>query len=298
MIPSNVTVLISTIGTFCFSRFSKMAYNECSVGDAVTKTRQRPYPLLRWQLGNADHIDFIRTDQDRLIGEQWTNAVEQVHLNIHTRLRDSWNSKSNFTYLLLQAIVALLRYVHNEQDSRSNMSQSGNGLHFDRIPFFQRLIQNTRRIDHLKTRIELSLRFPRTYTAYLPPKILVIHMTDVQGLRGEGVRLHFHVRSGQLVDQRRFANVWKSAKDQGPEIKRDLNFLSSSRIIFLPGVWINTWQTGQMLTDLFQIREALFLTRDDLDHPRNHQTFSFLRYFQIIRIPYRPRAALFNILHR
>lgn len=52
--------------------------------------------------------------------------------------------------LFFQTVIALFRYVHDVQNGRTDVCQCGYGLHLDRISFFQRLVQDTRRVDYLK----------------------------------------------------------------------------------------------------------------------------------------------------
>jgi hypothetical protein len=48
--------------------------------------------------------------------------------------------------------------------------------------------------------------------AYLPTQILVVRVTHIQGLGCEGIRLHLHICSGNLVDETGLADVGKSLK--------------------------------------------------------------------------------------
>lgn len=41
----------------------------------------------------------------------------------------------------------------------------------------------------------------------LPANVLVIHVTNKQGLGGEGIRLDIHVRTRHLVDEAALADV-------------------------------------------------------------------------------------------
>lgn len=64
------------------------------------------------------------------------------------------------------------------------MCECRNGLHFDRVTLFQRMIENAGRIDHL------------------PAQIFVIGMTNQQRLCRERVRLNVDVGSSHFVQKR------------------------------------------------------------------------------------------------
>ena len=72
------------------------------------------------------------------------------------------------------------------------MSQGSNGLHLDGVPLFQRMVKDTGRVNNL------------------PTQVLVVGVTHVQGLGGEGVGLNFDIRSGDLVDEAGFTNIRKA----------------------------------------------------------------------------------------
>ena len=61
-------------------------------------------------------------------------------------------------------------------------------------------------------------------TSHLPPQVLVVRVTHVQALGGEGVRLDLHVRPRDLVDEAGLANVWKTCEEK----KRQLIFYHES----------------------------------------------------------------------
>ena len=49
--------------------------------------------------------------------------------------------------------------------------------------------------------------------SYLPPQIFVVRVSDVQTLGGEGVGLHLHISSRDLVDEAGLANVRETYDD-------------------------------------------------------------------------------------
>ena len=62
-------------------------------------------------------------------------------------------------------------------------------LHLDRVPVLERFIQYTGSVDHL------------------PPQVLVVSVSHIQRLGGEGVRLHLHIGAGYVVYKRGLADV-------------------------------------------------------------------------------------------
>lgn len=139
------------------------------------------------------------------------------------------------------------------------MSQSGDTLHLNGVHLLQRVVQNTRRVDDL------------------PSQVLVIQMTNEQRLGGEGVRLDIHVRAGDLVNEGRFADVGVSTDDEGS------------------GIGVDGGETGDMLTDLLEVRKRVFLAAHDRSHSGGQMSAS---YKLEERISYRPRAAFLSCLHR
>ena len=101
------------------------------------------------------------------------------------------------------------------------MSQGSDGLHLDRVPLFQGMVKDTGRVNNL------------------PTQVLVVSVTHVQGLGGEGIRLNLDVGSGDLVDEAGLANVGEAADEQSP------------------GVRVDGRQTAQMLSDLIKKKKVL-----------------------------------------
>lgn len=74
--------------------------------------------------------------------------------------------------------------VDHVDDTTLEVSQGGHRLHLDGVHFLQLMVEDPRRIDDLV------------------PDVVVLHVTDVQGLGGEGVRLHFDVGLAEAVHER------------------------------------------------------------------------------------------------
>lgn len=63
--------------------------------------------------------------------------------------RSSNTTSIIITHLLLDSIATLLGDVNEIQDTAMEVCQSSDGLHLNDIPLLQRVIQDTRSIDHL-----------------------------------------------------------------------------------------------------------------------------------------------------
>ena len=80
------------------------------------------------------------------------------------------------------------------------MSKSRHSLHLDRVPLVERMVQNTWRIDHL------------------PPRVLVIRVTNEKVLRRESIRLHIHIGIRDIVDETGLSDVWESGDDKSSRV--------------------------------------------------------------------------------
>lgn len=105
-------------------------------------------------------------------------------------------------------------------------------LHFNRIPFFQRPVQDTWCVNHL------------------PPHVLVVHMAYVQALGGERIWLYLNVCARYTVDKRRFPHI------RIPAHKK------------CASMWVYGGQPGHVLSDLLQICQRSCLPL----HQRAHAT--------------------------
>lgn len=144
------------------------------------------------------------------------------------------------THLRLDSVTTLFTQVHKVHDSTSQVCQSGNRLHFNRVHLLERVVQDSRSVDNL------------------PSEVLVVHVTDEQGFGGESVGLDVDVRTSDLVDKRTLSNVGVAANQQST------------------GVWIDRWQTRDMLSDLLEIRQRVFLSLHDCSHTTESGLFELL----------------------
>merc|ERR1719219_3113124 len=168
--------------------------------------------LLGAQLGPLQDIRLVGHNQERLVGKQRLDGVEEI-------------------LLALQGVAALLAGVQEVEDGRSQMGEGSYGLHLNSVPVLQRVVQDTGGVNHL------------------PPQIFVVRVSDVQTLGGEGVGLHLHISSRDLVDEAGLADVRESCDDQSP------------------GVGVDGREPTEVLPDLLQVLEALVLSPHDGRHP-------------------------------
>ena len=144
--------------------------------------------------------------------------------------------------------TALLARIDDIEHCGSQVGEGSDGLHLDGVALLQRVVENSGSVDDL------------------PAKILVVGVSDVQRLGGEGVRLNLHVGPGDLVDEAGLADVGKAADEQRP------------------GVGIDGGQTAQVLADLLQVGQALGLPLHDGGHPAEGSALELLATVQRVSI--------------
>jgi len=110
------------------------------------------------------------------------------------------------------------------------MRKRSDALHLDRVHILKRVIQNAGGVDDL------------------PAEVLVVEVPNEEAFGGKGVRLDIDVRSGDLVDEGRLADVRVSTDEEGARIR------------------INGGQPGDVLPDLFEVSERVFLPAHDRGH--------------------------------
>ena len=134
------------------------------------------------------------------------------------------------TDLSFDSVTTLLGQIHKVEHATPQMSESGNTLHLDSIHFLQRVIQHSRSIDNL------------------PSKVLVVHMTDKEGFSGESVRLNIDVGSSDFFDKGGLSNVRVTADEESS------------------GGGIDSGKTRHVLSNLLEIGEGILLSSHDGSH--------------------------------
>mmetsp|Transcript_13757 Transcript_13757/g.26671 ORF Transcript_13757/g.26671 Transcript_13757/m.26671 type:complete len:232 (+) Transcript_13757:1470-2165(+) len=120
------------------------------------------------------------------------------------------------------------------------MRQSSDGLHFDGVALLKRLVQNTRGIK------------------YLPPQVLVVHVTNVQRLGGKGVRLHLDVGASDLVHETRLTNVRVASDEQRT------------------CAGVDRRQTAEMLADFLEVAQRALVLLHEGGHATESSTLELL----------------------
>jgi len=113
------------------------------------------------------------------------------------------------------------------------MSHGGDALHFDRVHLLERVIEDTGGVDDL------------------PSQVLVVEMPNKERFCCEGIWLDIDVGPSHLVDEGWFSNVGISTDKERS------------------GVRVNIGETWDVLSDLLEVREGVFLTSHDRCHAAN-----------------------------
>mmetsp|Transcript_9043 Transcript_9043/g.20113 ORF Transcript_9043/g.20113 Transcript_9043/m.20113 type:complete len:290 (-) Transcript_9043:7-876(-) len=145
-----------------------------------------------------------------------------------------------------QVEAAMLRNVHEEQDGCRQMRQSRDGGHLNTVAILQRMIQDAGSINHL------------------PLHVVVVQMTNEQGLGGESIRLDIHIGIGDNVHERGLPNVGVACQNQCPCCR------------------IDRWQSAQVLSHLFQEGQGALELFDRGRHPAERSTFQHLALIQAV----------------
>lgn len=86
---------------------------------------------------DANQINLVGNDKQRLVGEKRLDALIQRHL-------------------LLDAVAAGFRDIDKEEDSAVKVCQCSDALHLDGVALLQRVIQNSGSVDNLQIKSSAS----------------------------------------------------------------------------------------------------------------------------------------------
>lgn len=120
------------------------------------------------------------------------------------------------------------------------MRNSSDGLHLDSVHLLQRMVQNTRSVDSLES------------------KIFVIEVADEQTLGSEGIWLNIDVGSGHTLQEARLSYIGVSADEESS------------------GVGIDRGETAQMLSDLVEVEQWVFQATANSGHATQSGTLQLL----------------------
>lgn len=124
------------------------------------------------------------------------------------------------------------------------MCKRGDGLHLDRVHLLERVVEHSRRVDDL------------------PPEVLVVHVADEERLGREGVGLDVDVGAGDLVDERRLADVGVAADEERAGGRVDLR------------------ETRHVLSDLLEVCQGVLLALHDRRHAAERRLLQLLAAVQ------------------
>jgi hypothetical protein len=169
----------------------------------IVKNLQEEILVLFIEGLETNQVDLGHHDQEGLVLEQRLDAVEEANL-------------------LTDGLSAGFRNIDKEENAGTQVGQSSDGLHFDSVAFFQRVVQYTGGVDHL------------------PSDVIMVHMSDKEGLGCERVRLDIHICVSDIVHEAGLTNI-------GTTGDHERSFIG-----------INTRKTGHVLSDFFQVDERGF----------------------------------------
>lgn len=174
-------------------------------------------------------IGLGEDNNDWLVGEQSLNSCVKGNL-------------------LVNRVTTGFRGIDEEQDTGLQVSQGSDGLHFDVVHLVQGLIQDTRGVDNL------------------PSDVVVISVTDEQGLGCEGIRLNIDIGVGDLVDETGFTDVGETSDEEGT------------------GVRVDVGHSGKMLSDFLEETERRSESLDDLGHSSQTSSLEHLASVQTVTV--------------
>ena len=140
------------------------------------------------------------------------------------------------------------------------MSQGGDALHLNRVHVFERVIQDTRGINHL------------------PSEVFIVKVANEKRLGRKSIRLHIHISPGDFIDKGGFSDVGVATDEESTRVGIDIG------------------KTRYMLSHLLKVREGVFLSPHDCRHAICKLRLCQVR--KTIHGTHRPRAAFFSCLHR
>ena len=122
------------------------------------------------------------------------------------------------------------------------MCQCSNTLHLNCVHILQWVVQDSGSIDHL------------------PAKVFIIQMAHEERFGGESIGLYVDVCAGNFVDERGFSDVWVATNEEGP------------------GIWVYGGKARDVLANLFEVGEGVFLTTHDCCHAEGIGSVSTVKF--------------------
>ena len=176
---------------------------------------------LRGEVVEARNVDLVNNEDGGLVGEEGLNGVEELTLRF-------------------DRVSALLGKIHEVENARLEMSESGDALHLDVVHLFERMVEDTGGVNDL------------------PSHVAIVQMTDEEGLCREGVGLNVDVRAGDFVEEGRLAHVRVAADQESA------------------GGGVDRGETGDVFADLLEELEGFVLPLHDSGHTTESSTLELL----------------------
>ena len=185
--------------------------------------------VLRLQIFGTADIDLVDNDVHNLVGEEGLDAVEKLDL-------------------VTDRVSTLLGKIHEVENGGAEMGNSGDRLHFNGVHLLERVVQNSRGINGLET------------------KVLVVEVTNEQTLGGESVGLNIDIRAGDVAQETRLSDVGVSTDQESTS------------------VGVDGGETTQVLANLLQVHERVLETAGDGGHTTEGGLLKLLALEQRLRI--------------
>jgi hypothetical protein len=120
------------------------------------------------------------------------------------------------------------------------MCDGGDGLHFNGVHFFKRMVENTGSIDGLKA------------------EVFVVEVADKERFGSKGIWLNIDIGAGDGFEEGGFADIGIAADKESS------------------GIGVYTGKTTEMLSDLLEIDQGLLQSSTDCGHTTKSGSFERL----------------------
>jgi hypothetical protein len=174
-------------------------------------------------------VNLVDDEEDDLVGEEGLDGVEKLNLGLH-------------------GVSTLLRQIDKVHDRRAQVGNGGNRLHLNGVHLLQGVVENSGGVDSLES------------------KVLVVEMSNVQGLGGESVRLNVDIGASDALEETGLSDVGVSTDQEGT------------------GVGVNGRKTSQVLTDLLEVLKGTLKTLGDGGHTSQTSTLKLLALEKRLRV--------------
>mmetsp|Transcript_5471 Transcript_5471/g.9261 ORF Transcript_5471/g.9261 Transcript_5471/m.9261 type:complete len:659 (+) Transcript_5471:197-2173(+) len=199
-------------------------------------------PLVLGELLELGQVDLGEHDDQGFGQEEGLDVLEQRNL-------------------LIDGVAAGLRDVEQEEHAGVEVSQSGDGLHFDGVPLIEGVVEDAGSVNDL------------------PSGVLVVGVAHEETLGGEGVGLHVHVGIGHVVDEAGLADVRVAGEDEGAL------------------VGVDGGEARHVLSDLLEVAEGGLELLDERAHPSEGGPLELLAAVERVSVLEEPDVVGGHVVH-